>query len=105
MNVLTQEMRTVANRVIWFESAEEALRYPERFLAHLMTYGTLEEILIARTYFSDREFERALWNAPPGIFDAPSWNYRNLVYKHEPVPPSEESPETPFCIDNVYIDT
>jgi len=47
-------MRTVANRVIWFESAEEALRYPERFLAHLMTYGTLEEILIARKYFSDR---------------------------------------------------
>ena len=69
MNVLTQEMRTVANRVRWFESAEEALRYPERFPAYLMTYGTLEAISIARKYLSDRAFERALWNAPAGIFE------------------------------------
>jgi len=44
---------------------------PERFLAYLMTYGTSEAILTARKYFSDREFERALWNAPPEICDAP----------------------------------
>jgi hypothetical protein len=44
MNVLTREMRTVANLVRWFESTEEALRYPERFLAYLMTCGTLEAI-------------------------------------------------------------
>jgi phospholipid N-methyltransferase len=87
MDALTQEMRTVADRVMWFEPAEEALGYPQRFLAYLMTYGTLEEVLIARKYFSDQEFDRALRNAPPGIFDASSWNYWNLVYKHEPVPP------------------
>jgi phospholipid N-methyltransferase len=66
--MMNAEMKTVANRVIWFESAEEALEYPERFLAYLMTYGTLEEILIAKKYFSDQEFERALRNAPPGNF-------------------------------------
>jgi hypothetical protein len=62
MNALTQEMRTVANRVIWFESAEEALLYPERFLAYLMTYGTKEEVLIARKYFSDHPPECAAGN-------------------------------------------
>jgi hypothetical protein len=36
-----------------------------------MTYRTSEAILTARKYFSDREFERALWNAPPEICDAP----------------------------------
>ena len=87
MKELAAEMRVVARRVIWFEQPEDAMLYPERFLAYLMTRGTLEEILIARKYFSDEEFERALRNAPPGIFDLPSWNYWNLFYKHEPVPP------------------
>lgn len=87
MKQIPSEMRTVAERVMWFEQAEDAMLYPERLLAYLMTYGTLEEILVARKYFSNEEFERALRNAPPGIFDLPSWNYWNLVYKHEPTPP------------------
>lgn len=87
MKRLAPEMRAVAKRVIWFEEPEDAMLYPERLLAYLMTYGTLEEVLVARKYFSDEEFERALRNAPPGIFDLPSWNYWNLVYKHDPIPP------------------
>jgi len=39
------ELCALAKRVIWFESAEETLRYPKRFLAYLMTFATLEEIL------------------------------------------------------------
>jgi hypothetical protein len=87
MKRLAREMRAVAKWVMWFEEPEDAVLYPDRFLAYLMTYGTLEEILTARNYFSDEEFERAIRNAPPGIFDPPSWNYWNLVYKHDPVPP------------------
>jgi hypothetical protein len=88
MKQLTPEMRAVAERVVWFQPAEDALLYTERFLAYLMTCGTLEEILVARKYFSDEDFKRALCTPPPpGVFDAPSWNYWNLVYKSEPVPP------------------
>jgi hypothetical protein len=83
----TEELYAVAKRVVWFDSAEETLRYPRRFLAYLMTYGTLEEILTARKYFCDAEFESVLADAPPGIFDPASWNYWNLVYKRKPVPP------------------
>ena len=87
MKRLPPELRVVAERVVWFESAEDALLYTHRFLAYLMTYGTLEEILTAKRYFSDEDFERTLRNPPPGVFDGVSWNYWNLVYKHEPVPP------------------
>lgn len=81
------ELRAVAERVLWFEGAEEALRFPKRFLAYLMTYGTLEEILIARRYFSRSDFEAALKEPPAGIFDPQSWSYWNIVFKRNPVPP------------------
>lgn len=81
------ELDAVAERVIWFEKAEDALRYPKRFLTYLMTYGTLEEILIARKYFSDADFIAALDDPAPGIFDPRSWHYWNGVYGRNPVPP------------------
>jgi hypothetical protein len=77
----------VAKRVMWFESADEALRNPRRFLAYLMTFGTLDEILTTRKYFSDRDFEAVLTDPPPGIFDPRSWTYWNVVYHRQPIPP------------------
>jgi hypothetical protein len=52
-----------------------------------MTYGTLEDVLIARKYFRDENFRAALLNAPPGIFDIRSWTYWNGVYGRHPIPP------------------
>jgi hypothetical protein len=85
-----QDLHSVAERVIWFEKAEDSLQYPNRFLAYLMTYGTLEDILIAKKYFSDADFEAALQDPPPGIFDPASWHYWNGVYHRFPVPPLPE---------------
>ena len=82
-----QELRSVAERVIWFEKAEESLRYPNRFLTYLMTYGTLEDILTAKKYFSDADFQATLLEPAPGIFDPHSWSYWNIVYNRVPVPP------------------
>jgi hypothetical protein len=82
-----KELSTVAERVMWFENAEETLRYPKRFLAYLMTFGTLEDILTAKKYFSDQDFEKVLLDPPAGIFDERSWSYWNVVYKHNPPPP------------------
>ena len=86
MNYST-EIRAVAKRVLWFEQPEEALSNPRRFLAYLMTYGTVEEVLTAKEYFSERDFEAVLEDPPAGIFDAHSWTYWNRVYKHAEVPP------------------
>ena len=41
------DLLAVASRVIWFEPPAKALADPIRFLAYLMTYGTLEDIEVA----------------------------------------------------------
>jgi hypothetical protein len=81
------EMLRVAPNVIWFEPAERALADPIRFLAHLMTYGTAEEVAIVMRYLSLEDFREALEQAPPGIFDERSWNYWHLMTGRHPPPP------------------
>jgi hypothetical protein len=83
----SEDLRRVAKRVVWFKPPEEALNETKLFLAHVMTYGTLEDIVVAMKYYSDADFDLVLTDAPPGIFDLRSWNYWNLRYHHEPVPP------------------
>lgn len=81
------DLCAVAERVVWFESAEETLRQPNRFLAYLMTFGTVEEILTVRRYFSAQDFEAVLADAPSGIFDPQSWSYWHGVFHRRPAPP------------------
>jgi hypothetical protein len=83
----SDELRTVAKRVVWFKPPEETLNEPKLFLSHLMTYGTLRDIVIAMKFYSDEDFDRVLADPPSGVFDNRSWNYWNLRYHHEPVPP------------------
>jgi hypothetical protein len=81
------DLLTVAPRIIWFEPPERALADPVRFLAYLMTYGTLEDIAIVQRYLDPEDFREALELAPPGIIDERSWAYWNTVTGRYPVPP------------------
>lgn len=81
------ELKAVARRVVWFKAPEEALVDKTHFLAHVMTYGTVEDVLTARKHFSAEEFRAALENAPAGVFDPRSWAYWNTVLGRLPVPP------------------
>jgi hypothetical protein len=81
------DLLDVAPRIIWFEPPERALADPIRFLAYLMTYGTLEEIAVVQRYLSLDDFREALEHAPPGIIDERSWAYWNTVTGRYPVPP------------------
>ncbi len=83
----SEELKRVAKRVVWFKMPEETLQEPNLFLAHLMTYGTLEDIATAMKYYAEADFDLVLKDPPAGIFDRRSWNYWNLRYHHEPVPP------------------
>jgi len=83
----SDELMRVAKRVVWFKSPDESLDDTKLFLAHVMTYGTLEDIVVAMRYHTDADFERVLSAPPSGVFDLRSWNYWNLRYHHEPVPP------------------
>jgi hypothetical protein len=82
-----EDLRRVAKRVVWFKQPEETLSETRLFLAHVMTYGTLEDIVTVMKYYSDADFDLVLKDPPAGIFDLRSWNYWNLRYQHEPVPP------------------
>ena len=84
------EILKVAEHVVWFKPPEEAIEDTPHFLAHLMTFGALEDILTMLKYLSLDDFRKALEQAPPGIIDARSWNYWNIVTGRVPVPPMPE---------------
>jgi hypothetical protein len=75
---ITPELLAVAKRVVWFKAPSEALAEPIHFLAHLMTYGTVEDLRALEALVSERDFEEVLEHAPPGVFDTRSWAYWNL---------------------------
>jgi hypothetical protein len=54
----TDDLLAIAARVIWFEPPERALADPVRFLAYLMTYGTIEDIAVAKRHLGPDAFPR-----------------------------------------------
>jgi len=78
---------SLAPRIIWFESPEQALADPVRFLAYLMTYATPEDLAVARRHLEPEDFREALEKAPPGIIDERSWAYWHAVTGRYPPPP------------------
>ncbi|MGL5116655.1 MAG: hypothetical protein ACRC7G_11695 [Beijerinckiaceae bacterium] len=84
---LSLDLLALAPRIVWFEPPEQALANPARFLAYLMTYGTMEDIAIVRRHVEPEDFTLALDIAPPGIMDARSWAYWNVMAGRYPPPP------------------
>lgn len=81
------DLEAVALRVVWFKTPAEALADARHFIAHVLTYGTHEDCVVLRRYVDDDGLREAVWNAPPGIFDARSWAYWNLKTGRYPPPP------------------
>jgi hypothetical protein len=84
---VTSQLLSVAARVVWFQEPAEALADPVHFLAHVMTYGTVEDLRALEGIVGRAEFREALEQAPPGIFDPRSWAYWNLICGRNPAPP------------------
>ena len=89
MNLLSipDDLALVARRLVCHEPPEQTLRWPAMFLAYVMTYGTIQDLVTTEKYFTLEDFRQALENAPPGVFDARSWAYWNTIFKRVPVPP------------------
>ena len=83
----TPELLRVARRVVWFEEPERALADPVQFLAHVMVFGTVEDLRALRGIVDKDDYREVLEQAPPGVFDARSWAYWNLVCGRSPTPP------------------
>ncbi|MDP9010321.1 MAG: hypothetical protein M3N91_16735 [Pseudomonadota bacterium] len=84
---LTALTRDIAQRIIWFEPAEQALAEPIRFMAYAMTYARHEDMRLIRRYVTDDDMREALDKAPPGIIDPRSWAYWNSKMGRYPAPP------------------
>lgn len=56
----TPELLAVAERVVWFKAPSEALAEPTHFLAHVMTYGTVEDLCALEGFVGEREFKEYL---------------------------------------------
>jgi hypothetical protein len=79
--------KSLAERLIWFEPAAEALRDPIRFMAYAFARATHEEMTALRAYLDDDDLREALEKAPPGVIDPRSWAYWNLRLGRYPAPP------------------
>ena len=69
----TADLERVARRCVWFMEPETALSRPVHFIAHVLTYGSYDDVKTLRRYVSDAGLATALDEAPPGVFDARSW--------------------------------
>ena len=83
----TPELLQVARRVVWFKSPEAALADPIHFLAHVMTYGTADDLAAVSGVIGRDDLCEVLDHAPPGVFDPRSWVYWNLICGRRPTPP------------------
>jgi hypothetical protein len=77
----------MAERLGCFDLTDQMPRARYLFLAHVMTYGTFEDVATVKEHYSDAEFVEALKHAPAGVFDRYSWAYWNTVLGRLPVPP------------------
>jgi hypothetical protein len=76
------ELETVARNTVWFKPPADALAQPFHLAAHVLTYGTHEDVNTLRKYISDDGLREAIEHAPPGIFDPRSGAYWNLGSVH-----------------------
>jgi hypothetical protein len=84
---LNDQTRDLARRLVWFESPEDALADPIRFMAYAFARATHEEMKALRTYVDDADLREALDRAPAGVIDPRSWAYWNLRLGRYPAPP------------------
>jgi hypothetical protein len=84
---MTPSLKRIAKKLVWWEPPGKALADPSRLACQVMVLGTWDDALQARNALGDDLFRRALQHAPPGVFDARSWNYWHLMFGMTPVPP------------------
>ncbi len=65
----------MAERYIWWMSAEEALRYPVKIVAQVMNLGVFRDVVSLKEELGDDVLRDVLRHAEAGQFDEHSWHY------------------------------
>lgn len=84
---LSAPLLDLARHLVWFEPPEKALADTGRFMAYAFARGTATQMAVLREFLDDDALRQSLDRAPPGIIDARSWAYWNLMLDRWPAPP------------------
>jgi len=83
----TDPFVAAAGRIIWFKSPVDALDAPLELMTYALKYATPADMLLLLSWIGPAGLAETLDNARPGIVDARSWSYWNIVAgRHPPSP-------------------
>ena len=71
----TDELRTLATRVVSWKSPDEVLANETDFLCRVMARGTRPDVNRVEALLDAERLRAALSAAPPGVLDPRSWPY------------------------------
>lgn len=86
-------LKRFAAKYVWWKTPDEALRQPERIVAHVMNIGDYEDVLELVEQMGEDELRRVLAQAEIGQFNARSWTYWH--YRLGLVRPDQTVPASP----------
>jgi len=89
-------LEAIAERIVWWKPAAEAIADRRHFLARVMATGTFDEVRFVAEIFPPDAFRDVLENPPAGVFDARSWAYWNVLFERDAGQlPGRRLPATP----------
>ena len=84
-----KELIQLAKRVVWFQKPEDTLDDTLLFAMHTMQYGTLDDLIIFKKYFSKDLIREILEKATAGVLRKRAWNfwhYQAGIFDPPPLP-------------------
>lgn len=82
-----ERLKEMAERLIWWQPAEQTLRRPERLISQAMAVGTSEDADRVEAIFGTEAMRRVLAAAATGIFDPRRWDFWHLRFGYARTPP------------------
>ena len=83
-------LKPLARKYLWWKTPDEAVAYPERLIAQVMTIGDFADIAAIAAEVGDDALREVLQRGEAGQFSARSWaywHYRLGLAKVGEVPP------------------
>lgn len=77
--ITNMDLLYFADKYIWWQPPEVAVKDRHRVIAQVMNLGTFEDVQALRRQTGDMELKQALQEARPGEFSERSWNYWHLI--------------------------
>ena len=82
---VTEQLKQIAERLIWWQPAEESVNDLRRLVAQVMNRGSWEDVKFVQQHFGVAAFRDALDHAEPGWFERDSWTVWHNAFEL-PVP-------------------